>query len=169
MSARLAPSSRPLPLLLALFVGKPRPSPPWVINVIIIVAIGGIFLPAGRRRRRRAFIQSEEVRSTRCRVAPTRASPLDWRRLPPSRLCCHALRSAGPLLGVPRTVSRGGGGGGGVYYRAVTGEARTTPFRVTTAQGGGRRRRCLLASGNWRGKNNALSGYDGSKGGGGGV
>ena len=28
----------------------------------------------------------------------------------------------------------GGGGGGGVYYQAVTGEARTTPFRVTTAQ-----------------------------------
>ena len=26
---------------------------------------------------RRAFIQSEEVRSTHCRVAPTRASPLD--------------------------------------------------------------------------------------------
>ena len=26
------------------------------------------------------------------------------------------------------------GGGGGVYYQAVTGEARTTPFRVTTAQ-----------------------------------
>ena len=72
------------------------------------------------RRRRRAFIQSEEVRSTHCRVAPTRASPLDWRRPPPhescstmarpiplpSRLCCHALKSAGPFLGVPRTVSR---------------------------------------------------------------
>ena len=25
-----------------------------------------------------------------------------------------------------------------------------------------RRRRCLLPSGNWRGKNNALSGYDGT-------
>ena len=25
-----------------------------------------------------------------------------------------------------------------------------------------RRRRCLLPSGNWRGKNNALSGYDGA-------
>ena len=40
MSARLAPSSRPLPLLfvalLFLFV-FPRPSPPWVINVIIIM------------------------------------------------------------------------------------------------------------------------------------
>ena len=31
--------------------------------------------------------------------------------------------------------SRGeGGGGGGVYYQSATGEARTTPFRVTTAQ-----------------------------------
>ena len=28
----------------------------------------------------------------------------------------------------------GGGGGGGVYYQTVTGETRTTPFRVTTAQ-----------------------------------
>ena len=34
----------------------------------------------------------------------------------------------------------GGGGGGGVYYQAVTGEARTTPFRVTTAQTSLRRR-----------------------------
>ena len=33
-----------------------------------------------------AFIQSEEVR--------------------PLRLCCHALKFAGPFLGVPRTVSR---------------------------------------------------------------
>ena len=38
MSARLAPSSRPLPLLFVAFLSLfvcPRPSPPWVINVII--------------------------------------------------------------------------------------------------------------------------------------
>ena len=39
MSARLAPSSRPLPSLFVAFLFLfvfPRPSPPWVINVIII-------------------------------------------------------------------------------------------------------------------------------------
>ena len=42
MSARLAPSSRPLPLLFVAFLFLfvfPRPSPPWVINVIIIIII----------------------------------------------------------------------------------------------------------------------------------
>ena len=40
MSARRAPSSRPLPLLFVAFLFLfvfPRPSPPWVINVIIII------------------------------------------------------------------------------------------------------------------------------------
>ena len=40
----------------------------------------------------------------------------------------------------PPWVIRRGRGGGGVYYQAVTGEARTTPFRVTTAQTSLRRR-----------------------------
>ena len=71
-----------------------------------------------------AFILSEEIRSTRCRVAPTRANPLDWRRPPPHESCSTMARPI-PL-----------------------------PSRRT-------RRRCLLPSGNWRGKNNALSGYDG--------
>jgi hypothetical protein len=60
----------------------------------------------------RAFIHSEEVRSNRCREAPTRANPLDWRRPPPhescsavtrpvplpSRLCCHVPRRRRCLL-----------------------------------------------------------------------
>ena len=44
MSARLAPSSRPLPLLFVAFLFLfvfPRPSPPWVINVIIIIVPKG--------------------------------------------------------------------------------------------------------------------------------
>jgi len=73
------------------------------------------------RRRRRAFIQSEEVRPTRCRVAPTRANPLDWRRPPPhescstmarpiplpSRLCCHALKFAREIDNSIRDLGEG--------------------------------------------------------------
>ena len=95
MSARLAPSSRPLPLLFVAFLFLfvfPRPSPPWVINVIII--------RLGFRVVRTPQEEEEEEEEEVFR----------------------------------------GGGGGGVYYQAVTGEARTTPFRVTTAQTSLRRR-----------------------------
>ena len=50
-----------------------------------------------------------------------------------------SLRGGGSRGG-PACNKGGGGGGGGVYYQAVTGEARTTPFRVTTAQTSLRRR-----------------------------
>ena len=40
-----------------------------------------------RGRTGRACFHSEEVRSTRCRVAPTRANPLNWRRTPPHESC----------------------------------------------------------------------------------
>ena len=57
----------------------------------------------------------------------------------------EAVRAQFPSLartdeGLSSWYFEGGGGGGGVYYQAVTGEARTTPFRVTTAQTNLRRR-----------------------------
>ena len=76
-----------------------------------------------KEERSRAFLHSEQVRSTRCRVAPTGASTRDWRRPPThegcftvsrpkplhSRLCCHAPKTAGPCrehVGSPGVDSR---------------------------------------------------------------
>ena len=42
----------------------------------------------------------------------------------PSRLCCHALKSAGPFLGVPRTVSRKVGHAWSPYPHQVGGYPR---------------------------------------------
>ena len=56
----------------------------------------------------------------------------------PSRLCCHALEE---VFITNRQLERQEQRPFGyVYYQAVTGEARTTPFRVTTAQTSLRRR-----------------------------
>ena len=74
------------------------------------------------------------------------------------------MKYDGIVIGLKQ--ARGGGGGGGVYYQSLFPLLIRLPsaFAPLGNKEGEGRRRCLLPSGNWRGKNNALSGasgYDG--------
>ena len=126
MSARLAPSSRPLPLLFVAFLSFfvfPWPSPLRVINVIIIT----VATPyrRRRRRRRRSLLRivhargaiPNEMGSARCRATPALNQSADETRTPASRCLPSTCPCRLPPLGL-------GGGGGGVYLESYTREAR---------------------------------------------